>query len=73
MAPWAGFYFSARYSLGLLPFFREIENKDDDFFENYNTEIDDNIYQAFVSEKPVINNNFKLHTISVAIGWQISN
>tara|TARA_B100000427_G_scaffold276625_1_gene245616 strand:- start:456 stop:1406 length:951 start_codon:yes stop_codon:yes gene_type:complete len=73
LPPFGGFYFSARYSLGLLPFFREIENKDDDFFEQYNSEFDDSVYQTFVSEKPIINNNFKLHTISFAIGWQISN
>ena len=73
MAPWAGIYFSVRYSLGLLPFFREIENKDDDFFENYNNEFDDNVYQSFQSKNPVLNNNFKLHTINIAIGWQLSN
>ena len=72
MAPWAGIYFSVRYSLGLLPFFREIENKDDDFFENYNNEFDENTYQSFESQSPVLNNNFKLHTINIAIGWQLS-
>ena len=66
-------YLSVRYSLGLLPFFKEIENKDDDFFENYNATYDESVYQSFESTEPVVNNNFKLHAIHFVIGCQLSN
>ena len=73
--PWpgTGIYLSLRYTRGLLPFFREIENKDDDFFENYNSEVDENIYNVFESRTPLLNNNFKLHAIHFTIGCQLSN
>ena len=67
------FYFSLRYSMGLLNFFREMPDKEGDFFENYNVEFDDNIFQSFVISDPVMNNNFKLHVISLTIGYHISN
>ena len=67
------FYFSLRYNLGLLNFFKEIDNKDDDFFDNYNLEIDTQIYHSFDPITPTVNNNFKLHTIHISIGYHISD
>jgi len=67
------FYCSLRYSLGLLPFFKELNDKDDDFFDIYNTEIDDAVYDNFEVLSPVINNNFKLQTIHLTIGMHLSN
>jgi len=67
------FYFSLRYTLGLLPFFKEIENKDDDFFENYNSEFDEDVYHHFEADTPLLNNNFKLHNIHFTIGCHLSN
>ena len=48
------FYVSLRYSLGLLYFFKEIENKDDDFFDIYNTSFDQNIYSQLEINEPLI-------------------
>tara|TARA_B100000945_G_scaffold288432_1_gene260779 strand:+ start:352 stop:1290 length:939 start_codon:yes stop_codon:yes gene_type:complete len=67
------FYVSLRYSLGLLPFFKEIENKDDDFFDIYNTTFDQNIYSQFDMVEPFINNNFELQSINLVIGFHLSN
>ena len=67
------FYLSLRYTMGLLNFFREMPDKDDDFFENYNVEFDEDVFQSFVVSDPVINNNFKLHVLSLTIGFHISN
>ena len=64
---------SLRYSLGLVPFFRELKNRDDDFFENYNNEFDQNIYDIFEADTPLLNNNFKLQNIHFAIGFHLSN
>ena len=66
-------YMSIRYNVGLLSFFKEIDNKDDDFFETYNNSVDQNIYAYFNSEAPLLNNNFRLHSIHFVIGFQISN
>ena len=67
------FYVSLRYSLGLLPFFKEISNEDDDFFDTYNTDVDQNIYSEFEMIDPIINNNFKLQSINLSIGFHLSN
>jgi hypothetical protein len=67
------FYFSLRYSLGLFDFFRELSEKDDDFFDNYNTEVDLNTYNSFIITEPIINNNFKLRSISFTVGCHLSN
>ena len=67
------FYFACRYTLGLFPFFKEIEDKDDDFFENYNSEFDSGTYASFEVSDPVLNNNFKLQTFHFLIGFQLSN
>jgi hypothetical protein len=67
------FSFSLRYSMGLLNFFREMPDKEGDFFENYNVEFDEDVFQSFIISDPVINNNFKLHVISLTVGYHISN
>ena len=67
------FYFSLRYNLGLIDFFKEIENKDDDFFEIYNSEIDEFIYTELEIDEPIVNNNFKLRSVYFTIGFNISN
>mgnify|MGYP001400633359 CR=1 FL=1 len=66
-------FFSLRYSLGLLDFFKEINNKDNDFFDNYNVYFDDVVYNSFEVLEPIVNNNFKLQTIYFSIGYHISN
>ena len=66
-------FLSIRYSLGLVDFFKELPLKDEDFFDNYNIDIDENIYNSFDLIEPVLNNNFKLHTIYFSIGYHISN
>ena len=67
------FYLALRYSVGLIPFFKEIENKDDDFFEIYNSTVDENTYASFDVSSPVLNNNFKLRAIHFVIGFSLSN
>tara|TARA_Y100000994_G_scaffold249634_1_gene262978 strand:+ start:7452 stop:8381 length:930 start_codon:yes stop_codon:yes gene_type:complete len=67
------FYLSLRYNLGLVDFFSEVENKDDDFFEIYNSEIDEYIYTDLIITEPLINNNFKLRSVHLTIGFNISN
>ena len=67
------FYISLRYSLGLLPFFKDIEDRNDDFFDIYNTTIDQDIYSQFSITEPLMNNNFELQSINLVIGFQLSN
>lgn len=67
------FYFSLRYDLRLLDFFKEISTKEDDFFDNYNTDIDFEIYNSFNFSNPILNNNLKLHSIQLTIGYHLSN
>ena len=65
-------YFSLRYNVGIFEFFREITDKDDDFFENYNTEYNMFNYNDFIISSPVLNNNFKLQSIHLTIGFHFA-
>ncbi len=65
--------FSIRYNLGLSKFFREISTKDDDFFDNYNTDFDNQVYDSFDLTNSTINNNFRLRSLNLTIGWYFSN
>ena len=67
------FYFSLRYELGLSNFFNELNENEDGFFDNYNIEIDENIFSSFNYSEPIYNNNFKLNTLSLVIGFQLSS
>ena len=67
------FYLSLRYNLGLIEFFKELSDRDDDFFDNYNTDFNTNTYSDFDIVEPVINNNFKLHSISILLGFHLSS
>ena len=66
-------YFSLRYNLGIFEFFREMTEKDDDFFENYNTDYNILNYNDFIPLSPVLNNNFKLQSIHFTVGFHIAS
>ncbi len=66
-------YFSLRYNLGVLEFFKELTNKDNDFFEIYNTDYTQINYNDFNVSSPVLNNNFKLQSIHFTIGYHFSS
>ena len=67
------FYLSIRYNLGLIDFFKELKDRDGDFFDNYNTEFDSSIYSDFEINDPIINNNFQINSISFLIGFHLSS
>ena len=67
------FHISLRYNYGLYPFFKEIVDRDNDFFEIYNEEVYDGIYDSFEISTPIINNNFKLQTIHLTFAILLSN
>ena len=67
------FYVSMRYNLGLIDFFKELKDRDGDFFDNYNTEFESSIYSDFEINDPIINNNFKINSISFLIGFHLSS
>ena len=67
------FYFSIRYNLGLIDFFKENPEKENDFFDTYNSEVDFSMFNSFSNLESVLNNNFKLHAIYLSIGYHISN
>lgn len=65
-------YFSLRYNFGILDFFRELKNKENDFFENYNSEYSQIFYQDFQINPQLLNNNFRLHSIHLTFGYHFS-
>ena len=65
-------YFSLRYNIGIFEFFRELTEKDDDFFDNYNIDYNEFNYNDFIVSSPVLNNNFKLQSIHLTIGFHFS-
>ncbi len=66
-------YFSLRYNVGIFEFFREMPDQDDDFFENYNTDYNLLNYNDFIVSSPVLNNNFKLQSIHLTVGFHLAS